>query len=81
MGPIFFEPIYQERVWGGRRLETTLGRRLPSGAPIGECRAVYHSCSEDPPPGPTALARGGPRLGWDADLCYDSYAPPEDTAP
>jgi mannose-6-phosphate isomerase len=31
-----FEPVYQERVWGGRALETALGRTLPAGAPIGE---------------------------------------------
>ncbi len=31
-----FQPIYQERVWGGRRLQTLLGRELPSGPPIGE---------------------------------------------
>jgi mannose-6-phosphate isomerase len=31
-----FQPIYQERVWGGRRLETLLSRDLPAGPPIGE---------------------------------------------
>lgn len=31
-----FEPIYQERVWGGRALETALARKLPAGSPIGE---------------------------------------------
>jgi mannose-6-phosphate isomerase len=31
-----FQPIYQERVWGGRRLETFLSRALPPGPPIGE---------------------------------------------
>jgi mannose-6-phosphate isomerase len=31
-----FEPLYQERVWGGRALETALGRTLPAGAVIGE---------------------------------------------
>ena len=31
-----FQPIYQERVWGGRRLESFLGRELPPGPPIGE---------------------------------------------
>ncbi len=31
-----FEPLYQERVWGGRALETTLGRALPGTRPIGE---------------------------------------------
>lgn len=27
--PIAFEPVYQERVWGGRALEAVYGRRLP----------------------------------------------------
>ncbi len=31
-----FRPLYQERVWGGRALETTLHRSLPPEAPIGE---------------------------------------------
>ncbi len=31
-----FEPIYQERVWGGRGLEEKLGRSLPGDAPYGE---------------------------------------------
>ncbi|ACB74952.1 type I phosphomannose isomerase catalytic subunit [Opitutus terrae] len=31
-----FEPIYQDRVWGGRVLESTFGRTLPAERPIGE---------------------------------------------
>lgn len=31
-----FTPIYQERVWGGRQLESFLGRKLPGSSPIGE---------------------------------------------
>src|SRR5579862_3749137 len=31
-----FLPLYQERVWGGRRLESFLGRELPGKTPIGE---------------------------------------------
>lgn len=31
-----FKPIYQERVWGGRGLESFLGRKLPGSTPIGE---------------------------------------------
>jgi mannose-6-phosphate isomerase len=31
-----FQPIYFDRVWGGRALETALGRTLPSNRPIGE---------------------------------------------
>ncbi len=31
-----FEPLYQERVWGGRAFESALGRVLPGQTPIGE---------------------------------------------
>lgn len=31
-----FKPIYQERVWGGRGLESFLGRKLSDTTPIGE---------------------------------------------
>ena len=31
-----FQPLYQQRVWGGRRLETMLAREMPQGSPIGE---------------------------------------------
>ncbi|MCP5556901.1 MAG: class I mannose-6-phosphate isomerase [Verrucomicrobiaceae bacterium] len=37
MGPILFKPIYQGRIWGGRRLASVLGRELPGRyEPIGE---------------------------------------------
>ncbi|HSY54636.1 MAG TPA: type I phosphomannose isomerase catalytic subunit [Opitutaceae bacterium] len=31
-----FQPIYFDRVWGGRSLETALGRTLPANRPVGE---------------------------------------------
>jgi mannose-6-phosphate isomerase len=34
--PLMFEPLPMERVWGGRRLETVLGKSLPPGVPVGE---------------------------------------------
>ncbi len=34
--PIYFKPIYQERVWGGRNLDRALDRRLPDDKVIGE---------------------------------------------
>lgn len=34
--PLSFTPIYQERIWGGRTLEQSLGRELPASKPIGE---------------------------------------------
>ncbi|MEI8312190.1 MAG: type I phosphomannose isomerase catalytic subunit [Verrucomicrobiota bacterium] len=34
--PIVFEPIPMERVWGGRRFDSLLGKAIPNGALIGE---------------------------------------------
>jgi mannose-6-phosphate isomerase len=35
--PITFQPLYQERVWGGRELERVYGRKLPTAeTPFGE---------------------------------------------
>jgi mannose-6-phosphate isomerase len=50
---LVFQPIYQERVWGGRNLATTLGRSLPDGAPIGESWEIV-----DRPEACSRIARG-----------------------
>jgi mannose-6-phosphate isomerase len=34
--PYTFEPIFKERIWGGRKLETFFGKPLPPGVKIGE---------------------------------------------
>ncbi len=34
--PYKFEPVYKEKIWGGRALERLFGRDLPAGAKIGE---------------------------------------------
>jgi mannose-6-phosphate isomerase len=34
--PLVFEPLFMERIWGGRRLETLFGKKLPPDKPIGE---------------------------------------------
>ena len=36
MNPITFHPLYMQRVWGGRMLESNYGRQLPDDAPYGE---------------------------------------------
>ena len=36
MYPLKFEPIYQYRIWGGRRLEHLLSKPLPENDPVGE---------------------------------------------
>lgn len=34
--PLLFEDLFKEKIWGGRRLETVLGRRLPPEVAVGE---------------------------------------------
>ena len=34
--PLTFEPIFMERMWGGRRLEAEFAKKLPPKRPIGE---------------------------------------------
>lgn len=52
-----FQPLYQERVWGGRALESALGRALPGSNPIGESWEVV-----DRPEAQSVVA-GGPQAG------------------
>jgi mannose-6-phosphate isomerase len=52
--PLRFEPIYQYRLWGGRRLADFLTPPLPGEGPIGEAwvlsdRADHPSCVADGP--------------------------------
>ncbi|AQP53134.1 mannose-6-phosphate isomerase, class I [Vagococcus penaei] len=37
--PLFLKPVFQEKIWGGRKLETEFHYQLPTG-PIGECWAI-----------------------------------------
>ncbi len=53
MGPFLFKPLYQERVWGGRALESALGRTLPAGQVIGESWELV-----DRPEAQSVVARG-----------------------
>ena len=36
---VFPEPIFHEKIWGGRKLADDFGYRIPDG-PIGECWAI-----------------------------------------
>ena len=55
--PLRFEPIYQYRLWGGRRLANLLSAPLPGDGPIGE--AWILSDREDHP----SLVADGPLKG------------------
>ena len=34
--PLKFKPLYKERIWGGQRLASAMGKKLPEGVKIGE---------------------------------------------
>jgi mannose-6-phosphate isomerase len=51
--PLRFTPVYFEKVWGDRRLETVMGRSLPPGQPIGESWEIA-----DHPHGQSIIANG-----------------------
>ena len=51
--PLTFEPIYQERIWGGRNIARLFARRLPKSKPIGESWELA-----DLPEGTSVVANG-----------------------
>jgi len=53
-----FQPIYQERVWGGRELENAFSRQLPPGPPIGESWEIVDR------PEAQSKVLGGALDGW-----------------
>lgn len=57
--PLTFEPIFMERVWGGRNLERLFGKALPAGRPIGESWEIT-----DRPEAVSVIANG-PLTGTD----------------
>jgi len=44
--PLKFKPRFVEKIWGGRKFETVLGKPIPAGKPIGESWELF-----DFPPG------------------------------
>src|SRR5207244_9984485 len=55
--PIIFEPLFMERPWGGRRLKTQFGKRLPPKIRIGESWEIVDR------PEAQSVVRDGPLRG------------------
>src|SRR5690348_14300663 len=57
--PLTFQPIFKERVWGGRNLERLYQKSLPSDVPIGESWEISDR------PGDASVIANGPLAGRD----------------
>ena len=55
--PLTFQPIFKERIWGGRTLEALYGKRLPPDVPIGESWEISDR------PGDESIVANGPLAG------------------
>jgi mannose-6-phosphate isomerase len=55
--PLTFKPIFKERVWGGRRIESLFGKALPANVPIGESWEISDR------PGDASEIANGPLAG------------------
>jgi len=65
--PLTFQPIFQERVWGGRNLERLYQKPLPPEAPIGES---WELCDR---PGAVSVIANGPLAGKDLRWLMENH--------
>ena len=52
-GPLTFDPIFMERIWGGRHLESEFGKKLPPDVRVGESWEIV-----DRPEAQSIVAKG-----------------------
>lgn len=55
--PFVFEPIFKDRVWGGRELERLFAKKIPADKPIGESWEISDR------PGDVSVVANGPLAG------------------
>ncbi len=56
--PLILDPVCKRRIWGGRRLQTELGKRLPESVSIGESWEVADLALAGPGEGQSMLTNG-----------------------
>src|SRR5512138_666986 len=65
--PLTFNPIFKDRVWGGRRLEQLYRKSLPPGVPIGESWEISDR------PGDVSVIANGPLAGKDLHWVVENH--------
>ncbi len=66
--PLTFQPIFKERVWGGREIRRLYGKQLPPGASIGESWEISDR------PGEASVIANGPLAGKDLRWLMENHA-------
>jgi mannose-6-phosphate isomerase len=66
--PLIFQPVFKERVWGGRELERLYGKKLPPGEVIGESWEISDR------PGDASVIANGPLAGKDLRWLMEHHA-------
>ena len=66
--PFTFQPIFKQRVWGGRELERLYHKPLPPGLPIGESWEISDR------PGDVSVIANGPLAGKDLRWLMEQHA-------
>ena len=66
--PLTFQPIFKQRVWGGRELERLYHKPLPPGVPIGESWEITDR------PGDVSIIANGPLAGKDLRWLMENHA-------
>jgi len=77
--PLTFGPIFKERIWGGRNLETLYSKPLPPGQRIGESWEISDR------PGDESVVANGPLRGrtlhWLMEHCPEALLGPRPAVP
>jgi mannose-6-phosphate isomerase len=66
--PLTFQPIFKDRVWGGRELERLYGKSIPASTPIGESWEISDR------PGDASVIANGPLAGKDLRWLMENHA-------
>lgn len=67
--PLTFQPIFKERVWGGRKLQALYQKPLPPTVPIGESWEISDR------PGDVSVIANGPLAGKDLHWLMQNHGP------